>query len=323
MHARKQKSIHQRKGWVKRALEGKKSKNVEDTKVAMFIRGSKTSEPLRRLMDDFYSLKKPFVIKFNKKNQIKPFDDASAIEFFSSKNECSLFTLTSHSKKRPDSLTLGRLFNHSILDMVEFQVKNLKTMQDLKNPGHNVNSRTCILFQGAEFDNQPRFKNIANILLDFFCEAPTSEVNLQCLDHILIATVQGEDILLRHYSITLKKSGSRIPRVELTEIGPSVDLELKRTRFASEDLFNLSRQHFRQKPSAKKKNISKDTLGDQYGTLHMSSPNMASLSVKLPPALRNKKRSSDAIKEDDSAKKEESPAVDAETQERPSKKRKI
>lgn len=38
----------------------------------------------------------------------------------------------------------------------------------------------------------------------------------------------------------MKKSGSRIPRIELEEIGPSVDFRLRRTKISSDDLFKLA-----------------------------------------------------------------------------------
>lgn len=38
------------------------------------------------------------------------------------------------------------------------------------------------------------------------------------------------------YRILLKKSGSQLPRVELEEMGPSLDLIVRRTQLASEDL---------------------------------------------------------------------------------------
>ena len=38
------------------------------------------------------------------------------------------------------------------------------------------------------------------------------------------------------YRILLKKSGTQLPRVELEEMGPSLDLVVRRSHLASEDL---------------------------------------------------------------------------------------
>jgi ribosome production factor 2 len=40
----------------------------------------------------------------------------------------------------------------------------------------------------------------------------------------------------------LKKSGSRVPRVELEEIGPSLNLVMRRTKLASDDLYRTARR---------------------------------------------------------------------------------
>ena len=42
------------------------------------------------------------------------------------------------------------------------------------------------------------------------------------------------------FSICLKKSGSKIPRVELQEMGPSLDLVLRRTQLAAPDLLKTA-----------------------------------------------------------------------------------
>lgn len=42
---------------------------------------------------------------------------------------------------------------------------------------------------------------------------------------------------LLHCRILLKKSGHPTPRVELDEIGPSLDLVIRRTHLASSDLY--------------------------------------------------------------------------------------
>ena len=66
---------------------------------------------------------------YKKKNIVRPFEDVSKIEFFSQKCDASLFAFGSHNKKRPDNLVIGRMFDHQLLDMVEFGVSNYSKMR--------------------------------------------------------------------------------------------------------------------------------------------------------------------------------------------------
>jgi len=281
---------HNQKPFVRRALKKKAPKIVEPVKAAMVIKGQKTSQTIKDVLADMSKLKAPNVVKYMKKNPVFPFDDSTSLEFFSEKSDASLFLLGSHSAKRPDNLVMGRFFDHKMLDMVEFGVKDFKAMSSFKGPKHNLASRTCVIFQGEEFENNAEFKRFGNILLDFFVEQPTDYVNLACLDHVLIFTSQPNTILVRHYAVILKKSGSRIPRIELEEIGPSMDLEVRRHRFASEDLRQQANTHFVEKKSKSKKNVGKDDLHQEMGTVHIGSQNMNELMQKRPKALRNKRQ---------------------------------
>lgn len=63
------------------------------------------------------------------------------------------------------------------------------------------------------------------------------------------ATMEDLSPIMCHYCRSLlKKSGCRTPRIELEEIGPSLDLVLRRTHLASDDLYKLAHR----KPKALK-----------------------------------------------------------------------
>lgn len=46
-----------------------------------------------------------------------------------------------------------------------------------------------------------------------------------------------EETVFFYFRIMLKKSGSRNPRIELSEMGPSLDLVVRRSKLASDDLY--------------------------------------------------------------------------------------
>jgi len=49
-------------------------------------------------------------------------------------------------------------------------------------------------------------------------------------------------IFVKIARIQLKKSGLRVPRVELEEVGPVADLVLRRTKIASDDLYRRAKK---------------------------------------------------------------------------------
>ncbi len=57
-----------------------------------------------------------------RKNPLRPFEDETQLEFLAECNDTSLFMYVSDSKKRPDNVVLGRLFDHHVLDMIELGV---------------------------------------------------------------------------------------------------------------------------------------------------------------------------------------------------------
>lgn len=70
------------------------------------------------------SLKRPNALSFSKKNDVRPFEDASSLEFWSEKNDASFFVVGHSNKKRPDGLVLVRMFDGRVLDMCEVGVED-------------------------------------------------------------------------------------------------------------------------------------------------------------------------------------------------------
>uniref|UniRef100_A0A2K5LDC0 Ribosome production factor 2 homolog n=1 Tax=Cercocebus atys TaxID=9531 RepID=A0A2K5LDC0_CERAT len=55
--------------------------------------------------------------------------------------------------------------------------------------------------------------------------------------NVTVTQVLKDVYYFRSYKLLLKKSGCRTPQIELKEMGPSLDLVLRRTHLASDDFF--------------------------------------------------------------------------------------
>jgi ribosome production factor 2 len=135
-----------RKG--KRFLLSREPKLIEDTKNAIFMRGSTASEKCVKLLKDICLLKKPNSVFFKRKESWRPFEDSTNIEFMALKNDSPLFMFANHSKKRPNNLIMGRIFDEHILDMVEFGFDNFKSLDEFKVSKIAVGTKPIIIFSG-------------------------------------------------------------------------------------------------------------------------------------------------------------------------------
>ena len=79
------------------------------------------------------ALKRPDSISFSKKNVVRPFEDASSLDFWSQKNDASLFVVGQSTKKRPDGMVFVRMFDYRVLDMCEVGIENYKAMNEFKD----------------------------------------------------------------------------------------------------------------------------------------------------------------------------------------------
>nr|CAD7269502.1 unnamed protein product [Timema shepardi] len=136
--------------------------------------------------------------------------------------------------------TSGRTYQHQLLDMIELGVDKFKSLAEFKNEKVAVGLKPCLLFAGELFDHNHEYKRLQNLLVDMFHREPATSVRLQGLEHVIMVTAVEKNIYFRSYKMLLKKSGTRTPRIELEEIGPSIDFKLRRTKLASVDLFKVA-----------------------------------------------------------------------------------
>ena len=116
---------------------------------------------------------------YQKKNDIRPFEDATKIEFFCKKHDASLFAFGNHNKKRPDNLILGRLHDYNILDMVELGIENYKGLRDFDNEKVASGIKPCLLFSGPAFEQSEELKRLKVCFTMLNCLKYTYSNNFQ------------------------------------------------------------------------------------------------------------------------------------------------
>lgn len=293
---------------AKRVLSEKAPKVIENVKKSLIIRGQKTSPTILSVLKDLHKLKDPYSKCLLRRNEIRPFDDISSLEFLCEKNDCSLFAFGNHNKKRTNNILFGRCYDYHILDMFEFGIceETFLSMDMCNNKeSFQIGSKPCLLFQGEAFDNNPTLKNIKNFFIDYFHGEEIKRVNLLTLDHIIVFTAISEEslenqnvdmklehpiILFRHYNVELQASNNpKIPFVKINEIGPRMDLILRRHEQASQESQNNARIKFDLSKDPKRKNVALSSVFKQrVGKIHIQTnqQNLDRLKVKKMKGLR-------------------------------------
>ncbi|EFX66779.1 ribosome production factor 2 homolog [Daphnia pulex] len=280
----------------KRMLAKREPKIVELAKQALMLRGSTASVTSLQFVKDLYAIKRMQSTYFGQKHPYNPFEDVKPIEELTQKYDHSLFAFCSDNKKRPNNVILGRMFDHQLLDMIEFGVEQFKSLTAIRNAKVMDGNKPCLIFSGDVWHQNEEYSKCKSLLIDFFRGEVVEQVRLAGFEHALSFTAVDGKIFLRSYKILMTKSGTKTPHIELEEIGPSADLVIRRTKLASADLFKRAcRTPSAAKPK-KVKNMSKDVFGSKLGRIHMPRQDYRKLQVKRGRALRTEKSPKKASK---------------------------
>ncbi|KAL1709615.1 Brix domain-containing protein [Schizophyllum commune] len=303
----------------KRALEARAPKPVEDARTAVFVKGTHTGEVLNHAMKDLMALKRPDAVSFSKKNVVHPFEPqgTQSLEFWAQKNDASVFLVGQTSKKRPNNLTFVRMYDYRVLDVIEVGVDKFVPMSDFITPKSTPGHKPLMHFASELFDTHPRFVQLKSMLMDFFNGEEIESICLKGLEHVIsvscaptppgLNTTSTTDsstssaaapealpkVHLRVFTTKLLNSGTRVPRVELVPMGPSLDLSLRRHQPPDAELMKqalkrpkLKQQDVEKGLGKKRKNMEVDEMGDLRGRLHVGKQDLNKLQTRKMKGLK-------------------------------------
>lgn len=236
-------------------------------KLSIVTKGNKSSPVISSCLQALHKFRVPNSMLLSKKHEnLFPFDNSEdAAKFFDSK-DASLMIIGSNSKKRPNNLIFGRLFDGNFLDLAEFKLDNYseKPPQKPLYPGLHP----LMLFQGEAFETDPVLSRLKNLFIDYFGGKPLGKLDVKGICTLISLTVTQEGLIdFRCYHLP-----------EMQEFGPKFTLELRRNRIAEEKLFKVSCKDPILKK--KKKNIETNVMKEKRGRVHVQQQDIKTIALK-------------------------------------------
>ena len=292
-----------------RIVKAREPQLLESRKQVLLLHGTKCPPAVNTVIKTLSTLTKPHSIVLNKKNEnIHPFESTESLEFLALKNDCGLVVFGTSSKKRPNSITLLRIFDGRALDMVELLlITPAEEMQTEQKLQVGVEMKPMILFAGAQWEDTSTsatatiYQTLRSLFLDLFQGEEIPSVDVAGLQFVLMVATGEQDnsmseedvanrpvIHLRWYRVkTLRSTSPKIPRVELDPVGPTFDFRVGRFKEADTSIMKEAMKHGRRPNEPKsKKNIEMDLVGDQIGRVHLGKQDLGQLQTRKMKGLK-------------------------------------
>ena len=135
-----------------------------------------------------------------------------------------------------------------MLDMIELCViqETARTLSQFKGEKCKVGVKPLLSFSGTQFESPiPNQYTLAkSMFVDFFRGGETDKIDVEGLQ-LLISFFAGEEgsegqsarIHMRCWKIVTRRSGQKLPRVEVEEMGPRIDFSIGRIKEAEESIW--------------------------------------------------------------------------------------
>jgi ribosome production factor 2 len=153
------------------------------------------------------------------------------------------------------------------------------------------------------------------MLLDFYNGHELTEIPLQGLETVMTVTAGPMDgdqtgessaamaleganssaeskeklplVHIRVYTVKMLASGTKVPKISLTEMGPRMDLSMRRTQMPDPEMWKeavkrpkMDKKTITSGQGKKRKNIETDEMGDLVGRVHVGKQDLNSMKGK-------------------------------------------
>ena len=192
-------------------------------------------------------------------------------------------------------------FDHHVLDMFEFGILAFTSIAHFSAEaagGSTSESKPCLIFQGEGWEHGAELQVLRGLLVDFFQLKVVETISPLGIDRALVFTAApsgdakaSHKVLLRHYVKRLPKGAEGVaPRIELVEMGPSIDLLLRRTHHPAPELMKaaMARPDTVGAAPQKVKNIERSIVSGRTGSLHLAKQDLTQLATANMKGLRKR-----------------------------------
>lgn len=188
-----------------------------------------------------------------------------------------------------------------MLDMMELCVvqDTARTLIQFKGEKCDIGLKPLLSFSGSQFESpvSNQYTLAKSMFVDFFRGGETQTIDVEGLQ-LLVSFLAGEDgpegepaqIHMRCWKIVTKRSGQRVPRVEVEEIGPRIDFTVGRIKEADEALLKEAMKVAKGSEAKPKKNVETDIVGDKIGRIHLGKQDLTELQTRKMKGLKGLKR---------------------------------
>ena len=193
--------------------------------------------------------------------------------------------------QRPHNLTLGRVFDGQIYDLLEAGVTAFRPIKAFSKVANKVaGEKPCLVFAGEPFEVDEKHRLLKNMVLDIFRGRVVDNINLVGLDRVIVLTAVGEGkVLFREYRVVFKKSGHKVPLVQLEEMGPRLDLALGRHQQPALDVAKQALPQRQEGAMRKRKNVGRDEFEGTVGKVYLPKQDIDSIAYKKPKGAKRRK----------------------------------